>query len=93
MSAVVGWVLLGAGAGLLVGVVATWLVMRRPPAEPLRAPAPIVEPEAAADESQDMGRTAEAMLAELERKFEAMRRAEAEQAAKPKRKKPRQPRA
>lgn len=36
----------------------------------------------------DMGRTAEAMLAELERKFEAMRKAEAEQATKPRRKKP-----
>lgn len=104
MSAVFVWLLSGAIAGLVVGVTATWLVMRSRSGEPVALPAPAARPDASLDEPQagdpelapeperelgpDMGRTAEAMLAELERKFEKMRRAEAEQAAKPRRKKP-----
>ena len=88
MTTVFLWLLLGVAIGLVVGAAGTWLMMRRPPAEPVRMPAPVVQIEPPVEEEQDMGRTAGAMLADLERKFEAMRRAEAEQAAKPKRKSP-----
>lgn len=88
MTAVFLWLLLGMAIGLVVGAAGTWFIMRRPLPEPVRMPAPVVEIEPPVEEEKDMGRTAGEMLADLERKFGAMRRAEAEQAAKPKRKSP-----
>lgn len=89
MSAVFGWLALGAVIGLVIGIAGTWLVMRQRQPMPVPIPEPLaaeVEPDV--DLYADMGRTAEAMLADLERKFGAMRKAEAEKSAKPKRKRP-----